>query len=129
VKSYEQHYSFSQATSSTSEVYELAFPDQSIIKKFVVQQNGGTAKPFAAVLYNADPSSLSAAAKSKFTIIPEQTALAGNAIGIFQGDYLSVNVEGDPTVSVRKIYLELTATAVDTCTWEVALGASLNTST
>ena len=129
MKPYEKHYSFSQASSSTGEVFEMEFPEYSIIKKFVVQQTGGTDISYTATIYNADPSSLSADAKVVHTVIPEQSAMAGDAVAIFQGDYLALNTEGTATVPVRKLYLELTATASDACTCEVALGSLITTAT
>jgi hypothetical protein len=127
VKGYEKHYTLSQVHVSTGEVYELDFPAEAIIQKFTVQQTGGTDIDVDVTLYNADPTSLGADAKVKHTVVPEKSTTAGSSIIVVEGSYLHRNMEGTPVVQVQKIYLELTATTSDTCTWEVALGGTLLT--
>ena len=129
MKIYERHYSHT-GVSYSSVVLTLDFPYEAQLQKFVVQQTVGTAVPFTASVYNSDPTGLAADVLSKFTVIPEQSAAAGDAISVFGADYVYRNMEGTPTNPVAKIYVVITATVGGSpgATWEVAIGGDVVTS-
>ena len=130
MKVYEKHYALTSTAETAgdehSEVFALDFPQEAVISKLTIQQTAGTDIAYGAVLYNSDVTGVSADAKVKFIVVPEQNALAGDAVGLFQGRYLHKNVEGGPTVPVRKIYLQLTTPdTVGDETWDVALAGEV----
>tara|TARA_B100000809_G_C14717694_1_gene380210 strand:- start:72 stop:467 length:396 start_codon:yes stop_codon:yes gene_type:complete len=128
VKVYEKHYALTSTATETDEVFALDFPQEAVISKLTIQQTAGTDIAYGAVLYNSDVDGVSADAKVKFIVVPEQNALAGDAVGLFQGLYLHKNVEGGPTVPVRKIYLQLNTSAIpdpSDVTWDVALAGEV----
>ena len=129
MKIYERHYSHT-GVSYSSVVLTLDFPYEAKLQKFVVQQTVGTAVPFTASVYNSDPTGLAADVLSKFTVIPEQSASAGDAIAVLGADYVYRNMEGTPTNPVAKIYVVITATVGGSpgATWEVAIGGDVVTS-
>lgn len=126
MKVYEKHYALTSTATETDEVFALDFPHEVVISKLTVQQTAGTDIAFDAVVYNSDISAATADAKVKFIVIPEQNALAGDAVGVFQGLYLHKNMEGTPTIPIHKIYLQLnTSAAVGDETWDVALAGEV----
>ena len=127
MKVYEKHYALTSTASETDEVFALDFPQEVVISKLTIQQTAGTDIAYDAVLYNSDISAVSADAKVKFIVIPEQNALAGDAVGVFQGLYLHKNMEGTLTVPVHKIYLQLNTPsgAAGDETWDVALAGEV----
>ncbi len=128
MKVYEKHYALTSTATETDEVFALDFPQEAVISKLTIQQTAGTDIAYGAVLYNSDVDGVSADAKVKFIVVPEQNALAGDAVGLFQGLYLHKNVEGGPTVPVRKIYLQLNTSAIpdpSDVTWDVALAGEV----
>lgn len=126
MKVYEKHYSLTSAA-GTSEVFSLDFPQEAVIKKFTVQQLTGTDIAYSAALYNGDVSSSTADESVKYTVVPEQSALAGDSVSLFQVDYIHKNTEGTLTVPTTKIYLKLTAVAAGAETWDVAIAGELIT--
>jgi hypothetical protein len=126
VKIYEKHYALTSTATETDEVFALDFPHEIVISKLTIQQTSGTDLAYDAVLYNSDISAATADAKVKFIVIPEQNALAGDAVGVFQGLYLHRNMEGTLTVPIHKIYLQLnTTTTAGGETWDVALAGEV----
>jgi len=126
VKVYEKHYVLTSATGETAEVFALDFPQEVVISKLTMQQTSGTDLAYDVALYNSDVDGVAADAKVKFIVIPEQNALAGDAVGVFQGLYLHKNMEGTLTVPVHKIYLQLnTTTTAGGETWDVALAGEV----
>jgi len=126
VKIYENHYSLTSATGA-SEVFSLDFPQEAVIKKLTVQQLSGTDIAYTVALYNKDISSSTADESVKHTVIPDQSALAGDSVSLFQINYLHKNMEGTLSVPTRKIYLKMTATAAGAETWDVAIAGELIT--
>ena len=126
MKVYEKHYVLTSATGETAEVFALDFPQEVVISKLTMQQTSGTDLAYDVALYNSDVDGVAADAKVKFIVIPEQNALAGDAVGVFQGLYLHKNMEGTLTVPVHKIYLQLnTTTTAGGETWDVALAGEV----
>ena len=126
MKIYEKHYALTSASAETDEVFALDFPHEVVISKLTIQQTSGTDLAYDAALYNSDISAATADAKVKFIVIPEQNALAGDAVGVFQGLYLHKNMEGTLTVPIHKIYLQLNTPAAGAgVTWDVALAGEV----
>lgn len=128
MKVYEKHYALTSADTLETEVFALDFPQEAVISKLTIQQTAGAANiAYGAVLYNSDVTGGTPESNVKFTVVPEQNALAGDAVALFQGLYLHKNVEGGPTVPVRKIYLQLNTPdeTVGDETWDVALAGEV----
>lgn len=126
MKVYEKHYTLTSTAAETDQVFALDFPQEAVIKKLTVQQTVGADLAYGAALYNSDVSGVSADAKIKFLVMPEQSALAGDAVGVFQGLYLHKNMEGTYTVPTRKIYIQLnTAAAVGDEAWEISIAGEV----
>ena len=126
MKVYEKHYALTSTITETDEVFALDFPHEVVISKLTIQQTAGTDIAYDAVLYNSDISAATADAKVKFIVIPEQNALAGDAVGLFQGRWLYKNMEGTPTIPIHKIYLQLNTPAAGAgVTWDVAIAGEV----
>jgi hypothetical protein len=141
VKIYERHLTVANGLalvvpqSENPNCFEIDFPHEALITKFVVKQNGGTPADFEVDLFNSPVCALGEPGHSESVapnglaeelarVMPQLSASAG-AAAVYQSEdgYPFRNMVGTHVVPVRKIYVRINVdTPADDTVWEVAVG-------